>query len=209
MVVRTQEHGGHHGVPPGRSPAWQTPGAPGAWNPGGGGAGNHLSEPRLNRGERSRRDALFGVSGSAVKPELKKARAAGHASAPYSDYRVGLPPPSQSPPLRRACGFGTRDAGFGPSAPRRSGLHPLPPAPRPVPTGSSPPSPHARTALMSLSIVRAFIGTPNTMPSADFRVAITALAESLSPEHAGRGADLPRQDQPPAPHTRRTYHLGP
>ena len=55
-----------------------------------------------------------------------------------------------------------------------------------------PPGPHERTVLIALPIVRAFVGKPATMPSADFRAAITALAGPFSPVNAGRGANLPR-----------------
>ena len=52
--------------------------------------------------------------------------------------------------------------------------------------------PREQAALLTLFIVWASVGTPTTTPSADFRDAVTALAEPLSPGHPGRGADLPR-----------------
>ena len=55
-----------------------------------------------------------------------------------------------------------------------------------------PPGPHERTVLTALTTVRAFVGKPTTIPSADFRAAITALAGPFSPESARRGADHPR-----------------
>ena len=48
--------------------------------------------------------------------------------------------------------------------------------------------PHERAGLPTLSIVRAFTGEPTTMPSAEFRAAMTALAGTLGPglSHATR-----------------------
>ena len=84
-------------------------------------------------------------------------------------------------PDRRAFGFGTRRAGFGPSVSEAPGFT-LRPRPQGqfhldiLPLGS-----HERAVLLTLSIVQAFTGEPATMPSADFCTAITALAEPLSP----------------------------
>ena len=64
---------------------------------------------------------------------------------------------------------------------RCSGLHPSPPAPRPVPLDILPLGPHERADLLTLSVVRAFVGKPTTMPSADFCAAIAALTGTLSP----------------------------
>ena len=80
-----------------------------------------------------------------------------------------------------AIAFDARHAGFGPSVSGTPGFtlrHQL--------QGQSqldflPPGPHERAVLLTLSIVRAFVGKPTTMPSADFCAAITALAEPLSP----------------------------
>ena len=71
------------------------------------------------------------------------------------------------------------------------------------------PGPHERAGLIALCAVRAFVGRPTTMPSTDFRAAVTALAGPISPGRVGRGTAVPKQDQPPSPHTRRIYHPGP
>ena len=41
--------------------------------------------------------------------------------------------------------------------------------------------PHENTVLIALSVARAFVGNPTTMPSADFCAAIASLTETLSP----------------------------
>ena len=84
-------------------------------------------------------------------------------------------------PVRRAFGFGTRHAGFGPTGAGAPGfslrrrlqgqLH------LDVPTRGL----HERTVLLTLSVVRAFAAEPATMPSADFCAAVTGLADPLSP----------------------------
>ena len=108
-----------------------------------------------------------------------------------------------SPPGRRALGVGTRHAGFGPlvsCAPGFTLRLRLQGQPRLDVLSLGP---HERAGLPTLSVVRAFIGEPTTMPSAEFRAAMTALAGTARSGAFARDADLRRQDRPPSPHSRR------
>ena len=124
-----------------------------------------------------------------------------HAEPPSPEYLRYLMPPggltaiptvridgmrNQGPGLRRSLvlarrgmGYGARHACFGPSqtgAPgftlrlRRQGRLQLEVLPQGL---------HERAVLLTLSVVRAFAGEPTTMPSADFRAAMTVLASTL------------------------------
>ena len=84
-------------------------------------------------------------------------------------------------PSRRAFGFGTRRAGFGPSGSGAPGFTLRRRLQGQLQLDILPLGPHERTVLLTLSVVRAFAGKPATMPSADFCAAVTGLADPLSP----------------------------
>ena len=87
-----------------------------------------------------------------------------------------------SPPGRRAFSVGgTRHAGFGPSVSGAPGFTLRLRLQGQFQLDVLPLGPHERTGLLTLSVVRAFVGKPTNMPSADFCAAMTALAGTLSP----------------------------
>ena len=87
----------------------------------------------------------------------------------------------RSLPGRRAFGFGTRRAGFGPLGSGAPGFTLRLRLQGQFQLDIPPLGPHERTVLLTLSVVQAFVGKPTTMPSADFCAAMTALASTLSP----------------------------
>ena len=118
----------------------------------------------------------IGIGGSLAAPPLPHHRAYGsvHGGSTDLDGRTALPG-------RRAFVFGARHAGFGPLASGAPGFTLRLRLQGQFQLDILPLGPHERSVLLALSVVRAFVGEPTTIPSADFCAAITVLANSLSP----------------------------
>ena len=123
----------------------------------------------------------IGIGGSLTAPPLPHHRAYGSVHGGSTELS-----------FRRASGFGTRHAGFGPSVSGAPGFTLRVRLQGQFQLDILPLGPLERTVLLTLSIVRAFTGGPANMPSADF--CLRFQKESLPPQSCSPRpeADLPR-----------------
>ena len=117
---------------------------------------------------------IIGIGGNLAAPPLPHHRAYGSVHGGSTDL-------SGCTGSRRAFGSGTRQAGFGPLGSGAPGFTLRLRLQGQFQLDVLPLGPHERTVLLTLPVVRAFVGEPTTMPSADFCAAITGLADPLSP----------------------------
>ena len=125
-------------------------------------------------------------------PLLRRTRASAFLRLPGSTTAsIDGPPPD-----RRAFGVGTRHARFGPSDSGAPGFTLRLRLQGQLQLDVLPLGPHERAVLLTLSVVRAFVGEPTTMPSADFCTAMTALDDGpyghAQSGASGHDADLQR-----------------